>query len=170
MCWAACDRVAKIAAVIGEHTAASRWRIEADRLRETILDASLLLLQEIGLVAASDPRFVATVDAVERALKRGQQSLRYATAGDFGNPTTAFNICTFWRIDALHAIGRRGKAREIYEMLLARRNRFGLLSEDIDPDSGALWGNFPQTCSMVGLIVSAMRLSRGWEEAFWRGS
>ena len=95
---------------------------------------------------------------------------RYVAPDDFGRPTTSFLICTFWYIDALAAVGRRDEAREILEDTLSCRNHLGLLSEDIDPVSGELWGNFPQTYSMVGLIVSAMRLSKSWEEAFWRGS
>ena len=54
----------------------------------------------------------------------------------------------------------------MFEELLSRRNHVGLLSEDVDPTNGELWGNFPQTYSMVGIIVSAMRLSRSWEDAF----
>jgi GH15 family glucan-1,4-alpha-glucosidase len=81
----------------------------------------------------------------------------------------AFTVCTFWYIDALAAIGRKAEARAIFEELLASRNHVGLLSEDIDPATGELWGNFPQTYSMVGLIISAMRLSKSWEESFWRG-
>jgi GH15 family glucan-1,4-alpha-glucosidase len=77
----------------------------------------------------------------------------------------AFTICTFWYVDALAAIGRVGEARAIFEELLARRNHVGILSEDIEPATGELWGNFPQTYSMVGLIVAAMRLSTSWEKA-----
>ena len=90
-------------------------------------------------------------------------------ADDFGLPTTAFTICTFWYIDALAATGQRDEARRLFEGMLARRNHLGLLSEDIDPKTGELWGNYPQTYSLVGLIVCAMRLSKSWEEAFWRG-
>lgn len=189
MCWAACDRLGKIAQVLGLSDRCIYWRNEADRLRDEILrrawnaslgrfaatldgdglDASLLLLQEVGLVAASDQRFVATLDAVERELRRGNHLLRYAAADDFGTPANAFVVCTFWYVDALAAVGRREEAREIFEHVLARRNHLGLLSEDIDLSTGELWGNFPQTYSMVGLIVSAMRLSKSWEEAFWRG-
>jgi GH15 family glucan-1,4-alpha-glucosidase len=190
MCWAACDRLAKIARTLGREDRRVYWRGEADRMREEILhrawneslgrftatlegdglDASLLLLQELGLVGASDPRFVATLVAIERELLRGKLLLRYSTNDGFGAPSTAFLVCTFWYIDALAAVGRRDEARQIFEHILARRNRLGLLSEDMDPATGELWGNFPQTYSMVGLIVSAMRLSRSWEEAFWRGS
>jgi GH15 family glucan-1,4-alpha-glucosidase len=78
----------------------------------------------------------------------------------------AFNACTFWYIDALALLGRKVEARELFETMLAARNPLGLLSEDIDPATGELWGNFPQTYSMVGLIHSAMKLSKSWEDAF----
>ena len=133
------------------------------------LDASLLLMQEVGIVAANDPRFISTVDAITADLRRGHQLFRYSNEDDFGVPTTAFNLCTFWYIDALVAIGRADEAREMFQEMLSRRNHVGLLSEDLDPVSGELWGNFPQTYSMVGIIVSAMRLSKSWEAAFWRG-
>ncbi|HGP5685034.1 TPA: glycoside hydrolase family 15 protein, partial [Vibrio cholerae O1] len=72
--------------------------------------------------------------------------------------------------DALVAVGRRAQAKEMFDRILARRNHLGLLSEDIDSKDGTLWGNFPQTFSMVGMILSAMRLSRSWEEGLWRAS
>jgi len=89
--------------------------------------------------------------------------LRYEEADDFGTPDTAFNICAFWRLDALARMGRREKAREIFEQLLQARNHLGLMSEDTDPRTGESWGNFPQTYSMVGIINGAMRLSRPWD-------
>jgi GH15 family glucan-1,4-alpha-glucosidase len=190
MCWAACRRLAKIANYLGLGEREQHWRDAAAQLRRSILDggwnpelnsfvasfggddidASLLLLHEIGFVSASDPRFLGTVAAVEQRLLHGDHLYRYHTADDFGFPQTAFLVCTFWYIDALAAIGRRDEARVIFERVLACRNHVGLLSEDIAPQSGELWGNFPQTYSMVGLIVCAMRLSKTWEEAFWRDS
>jgi len=189
MCWAACDRLAKIAGILGLSERVSHWRTEANRIRATILDkgwdpeqntfveslggkdvdASLLLLQEIGFVAASDPRFLGTIAAVEKRLRNGCHIFRYTAPDDFGAPTVAFTVCTLWYVNALAAVGRREEAREIFEHVLSCRNHLGLLSEDVDPKTGELWGNFPQTYSMVGLIISAMRLSRTWEEAFWRG-
>ena len=77
----------------------------------------------------------------------------------------AFNVCSFWRVDALARIGRREQARESFEALLADRNAVGLLSEDMDPRTGELWGNFPQTYSMVGIINGAVRLSAPWDTA-----
>jgi GH15 family glucan-1,4-alpha-glucosidase len=188
LCWAACDRLAKIATALGDSQRAQRWRAEADRIRAAILeqawndkigsfitffggnsaDASLLLLQELGLVSAADPRFLSTVDHITRELRHGDDLYRYYVPDDFGLPKTAFTICTFWYIDALTAIGRRDEARQLFERMLARRNHLGLLSEDIDTKTGDLWGNYPQTYSLVGLIVCAMRLSKSWE-AFWRG-
>jgi GH15 family glucan-1,4-alpha-glucosidase len=61
------------------------------------------------------------------------------------------------------------EARELFVDSLRHRNRYGLLSEDIHPQTGVLWGNFPQTYSMAGLILTAMRLSRSWEDRYWRG-
>jgi GH15 family glucan-1,4-alpha-glucosidase len=78
-------------------------------------------------------------------------------------------ICRFWLIDALWSLNRRDAARDLFTDALNHRNRYGLLSEDVDPKTGALWGNFPQTYSMAGLILSAMRLSRSWEDRYWRG-
>ncbi len=112
-----------------------------------------------------DPRFLSTLAAVERDLKQGDWIYRYRHEDDFGRPATAFTICAFWYVNALAAVGRQTEAREIFERLLERRTRLGLLSEDIDPATGELWGNFPQTYSMVGIINSAVRLSRPWEEA-----
>jgi GH15 family glucan-1,4-alpha-glucosidase len=186
MCWAACDRLAKIARRIGRTDRAEFWTHTAESMRETILrrswnpelntfvstfdgaelDASLLLLHEINFVRPTEQRFVATVDAIDRTLRRGAHLFRYVAPDDFGTPETAFNVCTFWHINALAAIGRTALARELFETMLGSLNHLGLLSEDIDPTSGILWGNFPQTYSMVGLITSAMRLSRRWEDEF----
>jgi len=185
MCWAACDRLAKIAGVLALSARQTYWKGEADRLRRAIedhcwnaaensfastwggnrIDASLLLLHDLGFLCGDDPRFIGTVDAVTRHLKRGDFVMRYSHADDFGLPETAFTICTFWYINALASIGRKEEARVLFEAVLARRNPLGLLSEDIHPETGELWGNFPQAYSMVGLINAAMRLSRTWEEA-----
>jgi len=185
MCWAACDRLAHIATELGlddrarywhDHAVALHARIEARAWNEAMgcfvdaydgehLDASLLLLADIGFVAADDPRFVATVDAIGAALGRGDYLFRYIAPDDFGAPETSFNICTFWYIEALAATGRKDRARAMFEHMLRQRNALGLLSEDIAPDSGEHWGNYPQTYSLVGLIQAAMRLSRRWEDA-----
>ena len=113
---------------------------------------------------AGDERFVGTVAAIEKALSRGRYMFRYAAPDDFGAPKTAFTICTFWYIDALAAMSRKQEAGEIFDHMLQCCNHVGLLSEDLDPASHELWGNYPQTYSLVGIINSAMRLSRRWED------
>lgn len=184
MCWAACDRLGGIARVLGRHERAAFWQDRAATIRAEIerqawdparnsfvdsfggneVEAGLLLMAEVGFLPADDPRFAGTVREIERRLRRGQHLFRYAAADDFGEPTTAFNICTFWYIDALGRLGREAEARELFEHMLACRNRLGLLSEDIQPETGEHWGNYPQTYSLVGIVNAAMRLSGGWEE------
>ena len=189
MCWAGCHRLAAIAARLGLDDRAAYWTAAADPIGEAVverawneerkaftaafgtdeLDASLLLLPDLGLIDAEDTRFASTVAAMERELVREKHVMRYASADDFGLPVTAFLICRFWLIDAFWLLGRRQEARDLFVDALNHRNRYGLLSEDVDPQSGALWGNFPQTYSMAGLILTAMRLSRSWEDRYWRG-
>ena len=183
MCWAACDRLAKIAAIVGAPERVPFWRDRAAIVRGKILeqswsdsrqafvesfggrdlDASVLLMAEVGFIEPTDPRFVKTVAALESALCDGPFMRRYEAPDDFGRPETAFNVCSFWRIDALARIGRGDEAREIFEALLASRNAVGLLSEDLHVGTGELWGNFPQTYSMVGIVNGAVRLSKPWD-------
>lgn len=132
------------------------------------LDASVLLLPELGLIEPNDPRFISTVEVIEKELRREQHVMRYVGSDDFGRPETAFLICRFWLIDTLWMIGRRDEARDMFIDALKLRNRYGLLSEAVDPSTGALWGNFPQPYSMAGLILTAIKLSRSWEDRYWR--
>jgi GH15 family glucan-1,4-alpha-glucosidase len=184
MCWAACDRLAKAAMHLGLAARAEVWskraliirkRIEAEAFVEAEgrfgasfggreLDASLLQLVDLGFLEPRDPRQVATFDAIERDLKKGSYLFRYAEPDDFGEPETAFNFCTFWFIEALHQNGRDAEAREIFEQMLNRRTHAGLLSEDIRVEDNELWGNYPQTYSLVGIINCAVLLSRSWTD------
>jgi GH15 family glucan-1,4-alpha-glucosidase len=183
MSWAACDRLAKIALALGLQDRSNYWGERATTIRDRILneswseerqafadsfggrdlDASALLMAEVNMIDPRDPRFVKTVDALEKSLCNGPYMRRYEAADDFGKPEVAFNICTFWRIDALARIGRKAQAREIFEVMLKCRNSLGLLSEDTHETTGEMWGNFPQTYSMVGLINAAVRLSSPWD-------
>jgi GH15 family glucan-1,4-alpha-glucosidase len=182
MSWAACDRLAHAAQVLGLEEREALWRDRANVIRRRIessawfeeggrfgatfgggdLDASLLQLVDMRFLDPADARFRATFEAVEKGLRRGEHMLRYAAEDDFGLPETAFNFCTFWLIEALHLVGRQDEARELYEKMLERLTPAGLLSEDTDFQSGELWGNYPQTYSLVGLINCAVLLSRPW--------
>ena len=136
MCWAACDRLARIAARLGLTERAGAWRErrrpDSSNYRRRAagtssaatfvstfdgdaLDASLLLLAELGFLDADDPRFAATVRAVERDLRRGDFIFRYVETDDFGEPENAFLVCTFWYVNALAALGRRDEARALFE-------------------------------------------------------
>jgi len=182
MCWAACDRLGNAAEKLELPKRAAFWRDRADRIRAEIetkawrpdtnrmsatfagddLDASLIQLLDLRFFEPDDPRFLGTLDAVEKGLLRGSYMLRYDTEDDFGLPETAFNVCTFWLIEALAATGRGADARDLFEEMLKRRTSAGLLSEDIDPTSNELWGNYPQTYSLVGMINCAGILSKPW--------
>ena len=186
MCWAACDRLANVADHLGKADRCDFWRQRADAIRERIeteawkdsehgghygasfqsdyLDASLLQMIELRFISPDNPRFTSTFAAIERELRRGDHMLRYAAEDDFGAPETAFNVCTFWLIEALHIAGRDAEARALFETMLGHTTRSGMLSEDLDYENNELWGNFPQTYSLVGVINCAGLLSKPWSE------
>ncbi|MFT3997350.1 MAG: glycoside hydrolase family 15 protein [Asticcacaulis sp.] len=184
MCWAACDRLENAAVTLGLDARAVFWRERATTIRKTIedralcdgsgafsacfdrdqLDASLLQMIDLRFITPEDPRQAATLASVEAGLRRGEHMLRYAEPDDFGEPETAFNFCTFWLIEALHHAGRAEEARSLFDSMLNRRTRAGLLSEDTAYDDGQLWGNYPQTYSLVGIINCASLLSRPWRD------
>ncbi|MGH8807366.1 MAG: glycoside hydrolase family 15 protein [Noviherbaspirillum sp.] len=186
MCWAACHRLARIARKLDLPEREAEWSGHAQRIHKEIceaawnpginsfvstfggeqLDASLLLMAEFQFLQADDPRFVSTVRAIETHLRRGEFLLRYDEEDDFGRPETAFLVCTLWWILALAKMGEKERARKLFENVLSKCNHLGLLAEDVATDSGELWGNFPQTYSMVGLIQCAARLSIAWEKAY----
>ena len=186
MCWAAADRLARIAEHLGLQDKTELWRTAANDMHKHIiaqawnparntfvstfggeeLDASLLLLAEVGFLSCEDPRFSATVEAIESELKFGDFIFRYVEADDFGKPENAFLVCSFWYVNALASIGLRDEARELFEKLLKLRNTHGLYAEHIHIQTGEHWGNYVQTYSMVGLINSAIRLSIRWDQAF----
>jgi GH15 family glucan-1,4-alpha-glucosidase len=186
MCWVACDRLARLAGLLSLDERAGYWRAHAEKIRDEILerawsvkwgalagaldhddlDASALLMSELGLLSASDERYRRTVQVIGKELNRNGFIMRYTAEDDFGAPETAFLVCQFWYADALASIGEKEKARDIFTDVLSRTNSFGILSEDIHPASGELWGNIPQTYCMAGIINTGMKLSRSWEDAW----
>ena len=190
MCWAALDRLGRIAHRVEEIEDGNEWHKAAAELKQRILqgawneageyfsgslggsehDAALLLMPELGIIGYDDPRFQKTLAAIEKHLLVDGLMMRYAEADDFGMPETAFLVCTFWYIETLANCGRHDEAMALFARVLALRNHVGILSEDAVPGTGELWGNFPQTYSMVGIIHCARKLSRTWEEGLWRVS
>ncbi len=145
------------------------------------LDASLLLIPSVGFLMGSDPRVVGTVDAIRRELAVGKVDasdsprlhgatllLRYVTESGIDNLPAgegAFLPCSFWLADALALTGRLEEARALFEALLGLANDVGLLSEEVDPHSGCLLGNFPQALTHMALVNTAHLLTRIGQEA-----
>lgn len=183
MAWVAADRMVKAAERFGIEGPVERWRQLRDAIRADIcahgfdpqqnafvqhyggkeLDASLLMLPLIGFLPPSDPRMRGTVEAIERHLVTDGFVARYPTRPEVdGLPPGegAFLACTFWLADNLAMLGRHDDARCLFERLLGLRNDVGLLSEEYDPASRRLVGNFPQAFSHVGLVNTAHNLSQ----------
>jgi len=183
MAWVAADRAVQDAEAFGLEGPVDAWRELRDVIHAEVCskgvnvetggfqrayddpraDASLLLIAELGFVEANDPRFAATVAAVERELiAKNGLVLRYDTAGsdDGLQPGEgAFLACSFWLADALVMLGRSDEAARLFERLLSFRNDVGLLSEEYDTNAKRLAGNFPQALSHIGLINTALNLT-----------
>ena len=183
MAWAGIDRGVQAVEHFGLDAPVDRWRILREEIHADVLargfdaergtftqyygseglDAALLLIPKVGFLPYDDPRVVGTVDAVQRELSEEGFLLRYRTEyGVDGLPghEGAFLLCSFWLADALHGIGRRGEARDLFERLLGLRNDLGLLSEEHDPVTGRHLGNTPQAFSHLGLVNTARHLSQ----------
>jgi GH15 family glucan-1,4-alpha-glucosidase len=181
MAWVAFDRMAQAVREYGMHGDVDRWEAFRDRIHAEVcergfdpkrnsfvqsydsdlLDASLLLIPRMGFLPGDDPRVVGTVDAIRRHLTEDGFVLRYHTGpADDGLPggEGVFLACSFWLVDALHAIGRDDDAVALYERLLGLRNDVGLLSEEWDPKHKRQLGNIPQAFSHFPLVVSGLQL------------
>ena len=182
MAWVAFDRAVQDAERHGLPGPVAHWRDICDRIRADVmtngfdrelnsfvrsygtreLDASLLLLAEVGFVAAHDPRFAGTVRQIEERLMREGLVYRYDTlASNDGLPPGegAFLACSFWLADAYVLMGRRADADALFERLTSLCNDVGLLSEQYDPVGRQQLGNFPQAFSHIGLVNTAFNLS-----------
>jgi GH15 family glucan-1,4-alpha-glucosidase len=126
------------------------------------LDASVLMIPLVGFLPATDERMVGTVAAIERELMYKGFVRRYSsdeTVDGLPEGEGVFLPCTFWLADNLYLQGRTDEARELFERLLGLANDVGLLSEEYDPDTQRLVGNFPQAFTHVSLVNTARNLS-----------
>ena len=180
--WTAIDRAIKFSEATGEDVPLDRWRAARDEIHAEVLakgydaerntfvqyyggsglDASLLLIPISGFLPADDPRVLGTIDAIQQEICEGPFVWRYSTedgvdglAGGEG----AFLICSFWLVSALATAGRVEEAERNLEQLTALRNDVGLLSEEYDPQSKRLLGNFPQAFSHIGLLHATYAIS-----------
>lgn len=178
MCWAAMHNGAALARHFDRPEQAQEWQQAAEECRARILDeafnaqlgmftqalhgdqadASILLLPAIGLLPADDPRFLSTLDRYRDILIRDGGVMRYVHDDDFGAPKSVFTICSFWWAEALALAGKLDEAIEMFHKVCSHANPLGLFSEDVDPQSGELLGNFPQAYTHVGLINAAMTI------------
>jgi GH15 family glucan-1,4-alpha-glucosidase len=193
MAWVAFDRAVKSIDQYGYEGPRERW----DQLRERIyaeivtsgydrernsfvqyyggkdLDASLLLIPQLGFLPPEDPRVIGTIEAIERELVIDGLVMRYPTrSGADGLPAGegAFLVCSFWLANSLALIGRHQDAVALFERLLALRNDLGLLAEECDPRTRRFLGNFPQAFSHIGIINTAAHLSRAEPSSVDRGA
>jgi len=183
MCWAAADRAGRIAKrhrpEASDELAAAANRIRADLLDKAVdparrcltadyhgteVDAALLQAVTLNLLPPDDVRMTSTIDCIQDDLDHTGWLRRYRTNDDFGVPSVAFTLCTFWLVEALARVGRVDEARKVMEQVRTIGSPLGLLSEDVDPCSGVMWGNFPQAYSHVGLIHGAFAVAPRWSE------
>ena len=182
MVWVAVDRMVTMAESVGMHVPGLKTMGDEihdevctkgyDPVRNTFvqyygskqLDASLLLIPQVGFLPPDDPRVIGTVEAVQRELMRDGFVMRYIPdheAADGLPPGEgAFLACSFWLVESLALIGRADEARELFERLLMLRNEVGLYSEEYDQEHERLIGNFPQAFTHLTLIRSALALER----------
>ena len=182
MAWVAFDRAIKSVEALGSQGPVERWQAARAAIHDEVcrqgysakagaftqyygtedLDAALLMIPIVGFLPISDPRVVGTVEAIQERLSDRGFVRRYSSRGEVdGLPTGegTFLPCSFWLVDCLALLGRHDQAQVLFERLLSVRNDLGLLSEQYDPASQRLLGNFPQAFSHVALVHSAVQLT-----------
>jgi len=191
MAWVAFDRAIKSAEAFNLEGPLDRWRQQCRKIHDEVcrrgfdaelgsfvrsygskeLDASLLLLPTVGFLPPADPRVRGTVEAIERKLLVDGLVMRYDTTESedgLSSGEGVFLACSFWLVDAYVLLDRPADARRLFERLLTLCNDVGLLSEEYDPGTGRLLGNFPQALSHIALINSAFNLSEAAKPAMQR--
>jgi GH15 family glucan-1,4-alpha-glucosidase len=181
MCWVALDRAIGLAERLPVGDRMAVWQAARDEIAAAILDegwsdtakaftqsfgsdeldASNLMIPIVGFLPASDPRVLATIDAIEDRLTDDRGLVyRYLAEDGLEGEEGTFLLCTFWLAQALAMSGQPTRARQVFDRAAAFVNDVGLLAEEIDPHSGELLGNFPQAFSHIGLINAAWAISQ----------
>ncbi len=184
-CWVALDRAIKAARALGLPGDVERWRKVRAAIKEDVLgngydaergafvqaygskklDASNLLLPLVGFVRVDDPRMRATIEAIERELTSPEGFVfRYKRDDDdVAGREGTFAICTYWLADNLIALGDLQRARALFDKLRDSANDLGLFSEETEPETGAMLGNFPQAFTHLAFINTAVQLHEAEE-------
>jgi pentatricopeptide repeat protein len=179
MCWVGLDRAIRFAEMHDPGLDVSMWRQERDLIREEImrhgwsdragaftmaydtddLDAAALRMPLVGFLPADDPRMESTIDVINDRLGAGGLIKRYEVEDGLSGGEGAFAICSFWMVDCLTALGRVDEARDLFERMLDFSSDLGLFAEEIDPESGAALGNYPQAFTHLALIDAGVDLT-----------
>ena len=183
MCWVALTRAIALADLLNASDHVDSWKQQQDQIWETVardawsdeagaftqyigstaLDAANLMMAIVGFLPATDPRMLATIDAIEERLTDGRGLVyRYRTEDGVDGLTGeegTFLLCTFWLAEALAMADQLDRARAVFKRAAAFANDLGLLAEEVDPDTGELLGNFPQAFSHIGLVNAAWAIS-----------
>jgi alpha,alpha-trehalase len=180
MCWVALDRSIQMADVLGAEEAVDRWSVEREAVREAILtrgwsetlgsfrqtfdrdvlDASTLMIPIVGFLDPCDERVLGTLEAIESGLMDERGLVRRYSADDgLDGSEGSFLLCTFWLTEAWARAGRIGRAKELFDRAAGYANDLGLLSEQVDSNSGRLLGNFPQAFSHIGLVNAGFAIA-----------
>jgi GH15 family glucan-1,4-alpha-glucosidase len=188
MVWVAFDRAVAAVEEHGRRGPVERWRRLRDEVRDEVLtlgfdrerntftqhydttevDASLLVLSDMGFLAGDDPRMLGTIKAVEEDLMRDGLLLRYRTTSGvdgLSGPEHPFLACSFWLVEAYALAGRLEDAHALMQRLLALCNDVGLLAEEYDPTRRRFAGNFPQAFSHLALVGAATQIERAVRRA-----
>ena len=187
ICWVALDRAIRACQVLGLPGDLDRWREARTQIRDDVLtkgydpqrgaftqaygsknlDAANLMLPLVGFIKAADPRMKASIRAIQRELTSPQGYVyRYREYDDgLGGTEGAFNICTLWLADNLIALGELDQGRALFESLWGCANDLGLLSEEIDPVTNEMLGNYPQAFSHMAVINTAVQLKKAENRA-----
>ncbi|HEY5611644.1 MAG TPA: glycoside hydrolase family 15 protein, partial [Thermoanaerobaculia bacterium] len=178
MCWSALNSGSELAAMLGFRAEAEEWRRIANEAHPELVrrsynpelgmftqalegswsDAANLLLPVVNFISARSPEFRSTLAAYDRELVKNGLMQRYRHTDDFGMPGSTFTICSFWWAEALALSGELDAAITVFERLLQYSNALGLFSEDIDPVTSRMLGNYPQAYTHVGLINAAVTI------------
>jgi GH15 family glucan-1,4-alpha-glucosidase len=181
LCWVALDRLIEMHEAGYLEVSVDHFRKERDEIRKEIeahgynerigsytrtfdgeeMDASLLTLPLYGYIEGTNPRMRSTCARIHEKLARDGLVYRYETGTDDGLPPGegAFGLCSFWAVECVAHGGNVEGATRTFEQLLAHANDVGLFAEEIDPDTGAALGNFPQAFTHIGLINAALTLA-----------
>jgi len=184
--WVGVDRAHKIARAHGRSEFAEKWAHLRDRIKEDIfakgydesihsfvrsygskeLDAANLLMPQVRFIAGDDPKMLSTIDGtVQKLLIDGKFVFRYLADDGMPGREGAFLICTFWLVNCLTMAGRLDEAEKMLDSVANYANHLGLFSEELNPKTGELLGNFPQAFTHMGFITAAVNLSDAMDKS-----